>query len=253
MTTGINSGYTQNIAPVREPNLKDLLDLYKKQTLLNLNCHHLGTIQSFNSTNQTVSVTINYTKTFFQFQAETQTYESINVNYPIIAECPLIVHGGGLARITFPVAQGDQCLLLFNDRDIDNWFNGSLTSPNNTPRLHSFTDCIALIGPNNMNTIITDYDTTRALITNGTVMNGINPVTNKLTLTNGTSLNTLLQNLCTQIENLCTQLAELTVTAVTPAAPMPGNVSGIPVNASAITTIGNNISSVASDIAMLIE
>lgn len=247
----MTTGFSQNLTPVREPTLKDLLDLNNKELLLNLNCHHIGTIQAFNSTNQTVQVTINYTKTFFQFQAETQTYESVNVNYPIIAECPLIVHGGGLAHITFPVAPGDQCILFFNDRDIDNWFNGSLTSPNKTPRLHSFTDCVALVGPNNLNTIIANYDATRALITNGTVKNGINPVTNKLTLTNGTSLNTLLQNLCTQLENLTTALAALTVTGVTPGTPL--QTSGIPTNAATFTTIGSNISSIATNISTLIE
>lgn len=249
----MSPGFTQNLTPVREPSLKDLLDLYKKQTLLNLNCHHIGTIQAFNADNQTVQVTINYKKTFFQFQPETQTYESILIDYPLIADCPLVVHGGGLAHITFPVAEGDQCILLFNDRDIDNWFAGSTSNPNKTPRLHAFTDCIALIGPNNLNTVIANYDPVRALITNGTVMNGINPVTNKLTLTNGTSLNDLLQQLCTQLENLTTQIAAITVTAVSPAAPIPTNISGIPVNAVAITTIGTNISGIASNIALLIE
>lgn len=244
-------GFTQNLTAVREPTLKDLFDMYKKQTLLNLNCHHIGTIQSFNSTNQTVQVTINYKKTFFQFQQESQSYESVLIDYPISTECPLIVHGGGLAHITFPVATGDQCLLLFNDRDIDNWFAGSTTSPNATPRLHSFADCIALVGPNNLSTIIPNYDAVRALITNGTVKNGINPTNNKLTLTNGTSLNTLLQNLCTQLENLTTQLAELTVIGVTPGPPT--STSGIPSNATAITMIGTNISNIATDIALLIE
>lgn len=248
-----NVSINQNLTTSKEPTLKDLLDLYQKQTFLNINCHHIGTIQSFDSVNQTVKVTINYKKTYFQFNQETQNYVSNLYDYPIIADCPLVVIGGGPVRLTMPVAQGDQCILLFNDRDIDNWYNGSLASANQTPRLHSFSDCIALIGPNNLDTVFENYDQVRALITNGTVMNGINPQTNKLTLTNGTSLNTLLQNLCTQLENLCTQIASLTVTAVQPATPSPTNVSGVPVNASAISGIGTNISGIATQIAELIE
>jgi len=244
----------QNLNPVRQPELKDVLDLYQKQTLLNLSCHHLGTIQSFDSSNQTAIITINYKRTYFK-QTDNNQYVSFLEDYPILYDCPVVILGGGTARITFPVSQGDQCLVLFNDRDIDNWFNGSTTSPNQTPRLHSFADAIALIGPNNKNTAIKNYDSVRAIITNGTVKNGINPQTNKLTLTNGTSLNTLLQNLCTQLENLTTAIAAITVSSGTfnvASAPVTG-VSGIPVNAVIITTIGTNISTIATEISQLIE
>lgn len=240
-----------NFTPVKELTLKDLLDLHAKQIYLDFNCHHLGTIQSFDSATQTVQVTINYKQTYFKFDENTQNFNPQLVDYPIIADCPVVVMGGGDTHITFPIKSGDQCILLFNDRDIDTWYNGSTSSPNSTGRLHSFSDAIALIGPNNLSTKISSYDGTRAIITNGTVKNGINPETNKLTLTNGTSLNTLLQNLCTQLENLTAQLAILTVTGVTPGGPT--QLSGIPSNAAAITTIGTNITTIATNIAALIE
>lgn len=239
----------QNITPVRDPSLKDLLDLYKKQTMLGLNCHHIATIQSFDSVKQTVTATVNYKKTFFELNPQNNGYISKLVSYPLIADCPVITLGGGPARITFPIAKGDQCLLLFNDRDLDNWFSGSTTSANQTPRLHAFSDAIALIGPNNLNTVIQNYDAVRALITNGTAKVGINPQTNKVTITNGTSLNDLLQNLCTQLENLTTALAALTVTGVTTG----GGVSGVPSNAATITNIGTQITSIATNIAGLLE
>ena len=241
----------QNYFVDKEPHLKDLLDLFKKQSDLDFNCHHLGTIQSFDSEKQTVQVTINYKQTYWVFEDNSKKYTSNNLDYPILADCPVIVLGGGTTRITFPISQGDQCILLFNDRDIDNWYNGSTTSPNSTPRLHSFSDCVALIGPNNLNTVIENYDNVRAIITNGTVKNGINPSNNKLTLTNGTSLNTLLQNLCAQLENLTTQLGILTVTGVIPGGPT--SLSGVPSNAAAITAIGSNISGIATQISTLIE
>ena len=158
----------QNLNPVRNPELKDILDLHQKKISLNLNCHHLGTIQSFDATKQTAVITINYKKTYFKQNASNQ-YVSFLEDYPILYDCPVVIMGGGSTRITFPITQGDQCLVLFNDRDIDNWFDGSTTSANQTPRLHSFADALALIGPNNKNTLISGYDDTRALITNGTV------------------------------------------------------------------------------------
>lgn len=240
----------QNLTQPRNPSLRDLLDLYQKQILLNFNCHHIATIQSFDKEKQTVQVTINYKHTYFIFEPKTQQYLPNLIDYPIIADCPLIVIGGGTARITFPISKGDQCILLFNDRDIDNWFSGSTTSPNSTPRLHALSDCVALIGPNNLNTVIENYDDVRALLTNGTVKNGINPETNKLTLQNeDNTLNDLLQSLCTQLENLTTALAALTVTGVTTGM----GTSGPPTNASVITNIGTNISNIATQISGLIE
>lgn len=241
----------QNFTSVREPHLKDLLDLFKKQSDLDFNCHHLGTIQAFNSTNQTVIVTINYKQTYFVFDPDSTQYVSKTLDYPILADCPLVVVGGGPVRLTFPVAVGDQCLVLFNDRDIDNWFQGSLASENASARLHSFSDAIALIGPSNKSSAITNYDAVRAIITNGTVKNGINPLTNKLTLTNGTSLSSLLQNLCYQIQNLTIALALLTVTGVTPGSPT--QTSGVPSNASEILSLGDTIAGIATQIATLIE
>jgi len=243
----------QNFISDNTPDLKYLLDAYKKYSDVEFNCHHLATVQSFNPENQTVIVTINYKQTRFYFKDNTEKLTSELVDYPPIQDCPLIVLGGGSARLTFPVKEGDQCILLHNDRDIDNWFNGSTSSPNSTPILHGFSECVALIGPNNLNTAIENYDPERALITNGTVKNGIHPVNNKLVLTNGVSLNDLLQNLCTQLQDLTFQLSILEVTAVTPAAPSPSNISGIPVNAPAITSIGTNISTIATQISTLIE
>lgn len=238
-----------NLTANREPTLKDLLDLHAQQINLDMNCHHLATIQSFDATTQTATVTLNYTKTLFKIDESTGEYVSYLQSYPAIADCPVIVLGGGPVRITFPITAGDQCLLLFNDRDIDNWFAGSLNSPVATPSLHAFTDAIALIGPNNVGNFVASYDAVRALITNGTVMVGINPTNNKVALTNGTSLGTLLSNLCTQLNDLTTALAALTVTGVTTG---PG-ISGVPANAAAITSIGTQISSISTQLGLLLE
>lgn len=242
----------QNFIPDNTPDLKYLLDAYKQYSDVEFNCHHLATVQSFNPENQTVVVTINYKQTRFYFEENTEKLTSELLDYPSIQDCPLIVLGGGSVRLTFPVKEGDQCILLHNDRDIDNWFNGSTSSPNSTPILHGFSECVALIGPNNLNTAIENYDPVRALLTNGHVKNGINPENNKLTLENDTTtLNTLLQSLCTQLQNLTFQLSILTVTGVVPGSPT--DLSGIPANAAVITTIGTNISTIATQISTLIE
>ncbi len=234
-----------------DPSLSDLLDLLKKEIFLGLNSHHIGTIQSFNSTAQTVVATINYTKTFFQFNSVTQTYVPVQVNYPTLVDCPLVILGGGAAHVTFPVANGDECLLIFNDRDMDNWFQTGQFGPVATGRLHSFSDAIALVGIKSTPNALTSYDAVRAVLTNGNAKCGINPSNNKITLSNTSygTLNTLLQNILTQLENLCTACAAITVTGVTPGA----GVSGVPANAAAITAISTQLSTYATQLGGLLE
>lgn len=141
------------------PNLKDLLNNERRDTLLGLNCHHVGTVQSFNPANQTAQITINYKKTYFRSN-DLGTVEPILVDYPIIIDVPVIVLGGGNGAITFPIEPGDECLVLFNDRDIDNWFSsGSTSAGNATPRLHSFSDAIALVGVRSIPNVLPSYST----------------------------------------------------------------------------------------------
>jgi hypothetical protein len=148
-----------NLIP-NDPSLKDLLDQFGKGLLLNLNCHAIGQIQVFDPETQQATATIVYKKTFFQPDKLTGEYLPTLVDYPILVDCPVMCLGGGDGALTFPIAPGDECLVLFNDRDIDNWFNGATGSGVNTPRLHSFADGIILVGVRSLANVIVDYNAT---------------------------------------------------------------------------------------------
>ena len=138
--------------------LKTLLDYWGKQLKLEFNCHHVGTIQSFSSVTQTATATINYTKAF----QEIDSVGALNMtsqSYPVLIDCPCLVLGGGGAYLSFPISSGDECLVLFNDRDFDNWYAGSTGAPPATPRLHSYPDAIILVGLRSLSNVILDYDT----------------------------------------------------------------------------------------------
>lgn len=147
----------QNNLTPNQPQLKDLLDLFRRDILLNFNCHAVGTVQSFDPVKQIASVTINYKKTFFVADSQ-GVYQPKLVDYPLLLDAPVIFLGGGGTALTFPVAQGDECLVFFNDRDIDTWFNGSSGSAVNTPRLHSFADGLILVGPRSLANVVTEFD-----------------------------------------------------------------------------------------------
>jgi hypothetical protein len=224
-----NPTIKQNVLPA-DPTLKDLLDLHKKDILLSLNCHHIGTVQSFNATTQQAQATINYKKTYFEFDQQTGAYNPILKDYPLLMDCPCIVLGGGSAALTFPIQQGDECLVLFNDRNLDNWFQSGGNGAVASPRLHAFADGIILVGLRSSPHVLTGYDTSRAVLRNGEALVGVGSTLIKIA-NNTTTLNTLLQNLITQI-------AAITVTGVTSG----GGTSGPPANAAAIAAIGTQLS-----------
>lgn len=242
-----NPTIKQNKAPT-DPTLADLLNLFRKQLMLDFNCHHVGTIQSFDPAKQTCRATINYKKTFFQQNPKTKTYDAVLVDYPILIDCPVIVLGGGSSALTFPIAQGDECLLLFNDRDIDNWFQSGQTGPVATPRLHSFSDGIALVGLRSAVKVLQNYDSSRAVLRNGNALVGVGASLVKIA-NNQYTLNGLLQELITEVKTLVTATAAITVTGVQTG----GGVSGVPANAATITAISSQLTTTANKIAALLE
>ncbi len=208
--------------------MKDLLDLIAKDIMLELNCHAIGTIQSFDPVKQTCTATINYKKTFFFKNDQSGNYEPVYKTYPILIDCPVIVLGGGAWALTFPITVGDECSILFNDRDIDNWFaSGQMQAPA-TNRLHSFSDGIVLVGLRNSTRVLGDYDTARAVLRSENAMVGVGETLIKIA-NNSTTLNTLLQDLLTAIQ------------ALTVVCAAPGNPSSVPVNAADFAMIATNI------------
>lgn len=149
----------QNIQAIAfKPNLAMLLDYVQKNVKIDTVCHHVGTVQTFYPEDQTADVTVNYTKTFQQIDG----VGNINVvaqPYPMLVKCPVIFLGGGQGAITFPVTEGDECLILFGDRDFSLWQIGQNGSVPNTGRLHSISDAIVLVGLRSMPRAITDFDT----------------------------------------------------------------------------------------------
>lgn len=248
-----NSQVQQTKVP-QEPSLKDLLDLFQKQIMLLFNCHHVGTVQSFNPTTQQATATINYLRTYFQQDTNPQsdtfgTSVPKLVSYPTLIDCPVMFLGGGSTSLTFPVSKGDECIVLFNDRDIDNWFSGSSGSPVATSRLHSFSDAIILVGVRSKANVLSNFDTTRAALKDkGGAMVGVHSTLVKIA-NNTTTLNTLLQSLVTNIQNLVTATATITVTGVTSG----GALSGPPANATVITAVGTALGTLASQIGGLLE
>lgn len=193
--------------------LEDLLDLKKKEAKLEINCHAIATVKSVNTTKQILSASINYSRTVTQKQGD--QYVPVAQNYPLLLDLPYISFGGGACALTAPIAVGDQCLVMFNDRDIDNWVAGSSSGSPRSNRLHSMADGIALVGLNK----VSSFDAVRMLLSNGTVKVGINPSNNKATIKSGsTTLGAVLTTLVTHLTTFATACSAATTVAQVAAA-----------------------------------
>jgi hypothetical protein len=130
---------TQIASPVA-PDLRALLDSFKQEVMVTLNAHSLGEVVSYDATKATCTVKV---KILRQFNG---TY----LEYPILTDCPVFQIMGGPTYISVPITAGDPCLILFNDWDIDNWFTTGNTAVPNTPRTHSLSDGLVLVGFRNL-------------------------------------------------------------------------------------------------------
>lgn len=65
---------------------------------------------------------------------------------PVCVDCPIMFPGGGGFTLTFPVAVGDECLLIFASRCIDNWWAYGGVQKQAELRMHDLSDGFALVG-----------------------------------------------------------------------------------------------------------
>ncbi|MDU5475922.1 Gp138 family membrane-puncturing spike protein [Pantoea sp.] len=66
---------------------------------------------------------------------------------PLLVDVPVVFPRGGGCTLTFPIQEGDECLVVFSDRCIDFWWqNGGVQEPVD-PRQHDLSDAFALVGP----------------------------------------------------------------------------------------------------------
>jgi hypothetical protein len=65
---------------------------------------------------------------------------------PLQALCPVQFPSGGGFTLTFPVAQGDECLVVFSSRCIDAWWQSGGVQNQAVMRMHDLSDGFAVLG-----------------------------------------------------------------------------------------------------------
>lgn len=118
------------------------MDEARRDTQLSINCTQIGTIQSFDRSTQLATIKI----AMKQVVGYDETGAKILRDYPLLLECPVFTMFGGDDVITMPISSGDSCIVLFNDRQIDEWLNFGDGRPPSVSRVHDISDGIAIVG-----------------------------------------------------------------------------------------------------------
>jgi hypothetical protein len=79
-----------------------------------------------------------------------------------LVDVPVCFLGGGNMVVTFPIAAGDEALVIFADRCVDSWFQSGGVQKPADPRAHDISDGFALVGPRSLARLIQNLSTTAA-------------------------------------------------------------------------------------------
>ncbi len=144
---------TKTLESPSPPKLTDLLNAVKANLKSSLNCVQVGIIQEFNATNQTASIELALKKVLSIEADGTRIY----AERPKLLACPCVTLFGGASFLSMPIAAGDSCLVLFNDQEIDNWYEKGGVQPTSTFRRHDLSDAIAIVGIRSLQNSIVGY------------------------------------------------------------------------------------------------
>jgi hypothetical protein len=98
-------------------------------------------IESFNAAKQTCTATCTV-----QAQVTDKAGAKSWVTLPKLVDVPVHFPSGGGYTMTFPVAQGDEALIVFSSRCIDNWWLAGGVRSQADLRMHDLSDGFAFVG-----------------------------------------------------------------------------------------------------------
>jgi protein gp138 len=109
-----------------------------------------GIIQSFDAGKQTATVKPAIKRIWV---------DNGPMDLPDCVDCPVQFPRGGFGVLTFPVTAGDECLLVFSERAIDNWYSSGGAQEPSEYRLHDLSDGFAIVGVSSLGKVIKDFAT----------------------------------------------------------------------------------------------
>lgn len=153
----------KNLGSLGTPDLAATLEGLKTQTMLGMNCVQIGQIESFDEATQLASIKL----VMKQVKDVQEDGTRILTEYPVLLECPVFFLFGGADFISLPIEQGDFCIVLFSDREIDQWLNHGAGQYPISIRTHDISDAIALVGIRPLTNSVVGYITNGIRLSHG--------------------------------------------------------------------------------------
>ena len=110
-----------------EQKRQEELQALKQDIFESLHCALPGTVVSFDSEGQTAVI-----------QPAVKTASGVEL--PVLRDVPVFM------PVSFEIQEGDACLVIFADRDIDAWFESGEAEVSPSSRMHSLSDGFAFVG-----------------------------------------------------------------------------------------------------------
>lgn len=120
------------------PDISDVIRFGTLKTASDLNCLKIATVEEVHYEDLTVTVRLLNKRTLGQNKDGTPNVRDYALIRAKICYCN--------PYITNDIKQGDDCLLLFSDREIESWFINGDAQPVNYQRMHDLTDAFAIFG-----------------------------------------------------------------------------------------------------------
>ncbi len=143
----------------KSPSLSTLSSTIKQGVLAALKDLHTampGIVESFDATTQLATIQPAIRRIFITRDGDTEILTPSDL--PLLINVPVVFPRGGGFSLTFPVEKGDECLLVFCERSIDNWHKTGKVKKPGARRFHSLSDATAFVGLSSVPNKIPNYD-----------------------------------------------------------------------------------------------
>lgn len=150
--------------PIVEQKAQDVLAALKRDVFFTMNCHKIGTIQKVDGSRRTLEVQVVFNRV---------AADGTERPFPLLIDVPFVTIQGGGVALQVPVSAGDECLLLFSDRNIDAWFKEGGQAAPLDGRAHDASDALAIVGLNNLTSALPANPTSEGRLISGTAKVGV--------------------------------------------------------------------------------
>ena len=125
-----------------EQKRQEELQALKQEIFESLHCALPGIVESYDSETQTAIIRPAVKHRLVSSRAERSGAEGSpsSVSLPLLRDVPVFM------PVPFEINEGDACLVVFADRDIDAWFETGEAEVPPSGRMHSLSDGFAFVG-----------------------------------------------------------------------------------------------------------